>query len=330
MGEMDGIVGGADLQTLRVVEELGDKAQHAPLWLEDGAAAGPGAGGEGEVVAGGDGGEGVGGAGGKGEVGRGGGGGDGEASGGDDGGGGEEVVEGCGVGAGGARRGGGHGGLEEGVVGWGGRLAGTRRGLLERVAHPLGGCLCPEGRGRGCLSGRLEGGVVVVCGDCGGDGVEVGVSEEVGVLLDGLAGRTMVLDRDFRLSLACGHGERLGRKKIYILPIIPVRNHTTMFLGFDLSTQQLKAIVLDVHSAVTHESAVHFDTDLPAYRTANGAVRGPAGEVTSPVRMWLDAVDLVILRLKQAGVDLGAIAAVSGAAQVSPSRSPPARPPIRL
>ena len=95
-----------------------------------------------------------------------------------------------------------------------------------------------------------------------------------------------------------------------------------LFLGLDLSTQQLKAVLLDAHSAVVHESAVHFDSDLPAYRTHNGALRGPHdGEVSSPVRMWLDAIELVLHRVKHAGVDLSAVVAISGAAQVSPSVS---------
>lgn len=98
-----------------------------------------------------------------------------------------------------------------------------------------------------------------------------------------------------------------------------------LFLGLDLSTQQLKAVLTDHNAAVLLHAAVHFDADLPAYRTTNGAVRAPAGEVVSPVRMWLDAIDLAIHRITQAGVDLAAIAAISGAAQVSPSRSPPAR-----
>jgi hypothetical protein len=176
VGEVDGVVGGADLWTLRGVEKVGHEAEHALFFDEEGAAAGA-AGGD----IGGEGGEGVGGAGGKGGVRGVGGDGHGEASGGD--GGGEEVVEGCGVGAGGAGRGGGHLGGCKGVVGWRGRLAGTRRGLLERGP-------CPEGRG---LSRRLG---------------EVCVSEEVRVLLDRLARRAMVLDRDFGLSLAGGgHGE---------------------------------------------------------------------------------------------------------------------------
>ncbi|EGN96744.1 hypothetical protein SERLA73DRAFT_170141 [Serpula lacrymans var. lacrymans S7.3] len=89
-----------------------------------------------------------------------------------------------------------------------------------------------------------------------------------------------------------------------------------LFLGFDLSTQQLKAIIISEDSSIVHESAVHFDRDLPAYGTTNGAIQGPGeGEVTSPVRMWLEAIDLVLARVKEAGVDMGAIAGVSGAGQ---------------
>ena len=90
-----------------------------------------------------------------------------------------------------------------------------------------------------------------------------------------------------------------------------------LFLGLDLSTQQLKAILLSPDSSIVHESAVHFDRDLPHYATVNGAIRGPAsGEVTSPVGMWLEAIDLLFQRLKTDQVDFGAISAISGAGQV--------------
>ncbi|TFK39875.1 hypothetical protein BDQ12DRAFT_681390 [Crucibulum laeve] len=89
-----------------------------------------------------------------------------------------------------------------------------------------------------------------------------------------------------------------------------------LFLGLDLSTQQLKAIVITQDSTIVHESSVHFDNDLAHYGTLNGAIRGPdEGEVTSPVAMWLEAIDLLIERMKAANVDLAAIAAVSGAGQ---------------
>ena len=90
-----------------------------------------------------------------------------------------------------------------------------------------------------------------------------------------------------------------------------------MFLGLDLSTQQLKAILLSQDSTIVHEASVHFDRDLPRYGTINGAIRGPSvGEVTAPVEMWLEAIDLLFQRLKTDQVDFDTIAAVSGAGQV--------------
>lgn len=90
-----------------------------------------------------------------------------------------------------------------------------------------------------------------------------------------------------------------------------------LFLGLDLSTQQLKAVLLSQDATIVHEASVHFDRDLPHYGTVNGAIRGPeSGEVTSPVEMWLEAVDLLFQRLKTDQVDFGAISAISGAGQV--------------
>ena len=90
-----------------------------------------------------------------------------------------------------------------------------------------------------------------------------------------------------------------------------------LFLGLDLSTQQLKAILLSQDFSIVHETSVHFDRDLPHYGTVNGAIRGPgSGEVTSPVEMWLEAIDLLFQRLNADQVDFGAISAISGAAQV--------------
>ena len=89
-------------------------------------------------------------------------------------------------------------------------------------------------------------------------------------------------------------------------------------LGLALSTQGLKAVLIDADGALEHESSVNFDRDLPSYGTTNGAVRGPdPGEVTSPVRMWLDAYDLIMERMRDAGVDFSRILGISGDGQVS-------------
>jgi xylulokinase len=98
---------------------------------------------------------------------------------------------------------------------------------------------------------------------------------------------------------------------------MPSSEPDRLFLGLDLSTQQLKAIIISHDSTLVHESAVHFDNDLPQYKTINGAVLGPGlGEVTSPIAMWLDAMDLLMVRILQAGIDFRSITAISGAGQV--------------
>lgn len=90
-----------------------------------------------------------------------------------------------------------------------------------------------------------------------------------------------------------------------------------LFLGLDLSTQQLKAVILDKDSNIVQEAAVNFDRDLAHHGIANGAIHGPDGEVTSPPAMWLEAIDTLCIRLKEAHVNFAAIAAISGAGQVS-------------
>ena len=90
-----------------------------------------------------------------------------------------------------------------------------------------------------------------------------------------------------------------------------------LFLGLDLSTQQLKALLINKEATVVYDLAVGYDRDLPQYGTTNGTIHGPGdGEVTSPVAMWVEAIDLILQRMKDAGVDFGQICAISGAGQV--------------
>ncbi|XP_028173232.1 xylulose kinase-like [Ostrinia furnacalis] len=87
------------------------------------------------------------------------------------------------------------------------------------------------------------------------------------------------------------------------------------FLGFDFSTQRLKAIVIGEEYEILHEAAVEFDVDLPEFRTAGGVLKGERGEVTAPPLLWVKALDMVMDRLVVAGVDFSLIDALSGAAQ---------------
>ena len=92
-----------------------------------------------------------------------------------------------------------------------------------------------------------------------------------------------------------------------------------LFLGFDLSTQALKASAISVGSdQVVVSATVNFDKDLAHHNTSNGSIVSPAGdgEITTPVALFLEAIDLVMQRLKDEGLEFGRILAVGGAAQV--------------
>ncbi|GAB6019340.1 hypothetical protein CHUAL_000932 [Chamberlinius hualienensis] len=88
------------------------------------------------------------------------------------------------------------------------------------------------------------------------------------------------------------------------------------YIGFDLSTQQIKAIVINDDLEVTHEANVAFDTELPEFRTQGGFCTDEDKlTVTAPTLMWVKAIDLILEKLKVNGVDFGNIAALSGAGQ---------------
>ncbi|KFM74582.1 Xylulose kinase, partial [Stegodyphus mimosarum] len=67
------------------------------------------------------------------------------------------------------------------------------------------------------------------------------------------------------------------------------------YLGFDFSTQQLKAVVINDKLEVTHQSAVQFDVDLPEFRT-HGGVHSHDDQltVTAPPIMWVKALDMIL------------------------------------
>ncbi|KAJ4827069.1 Xylulose kinase 2 [Turnera subulata] len=91
----------------------------------------------------------------------------------------------------------------------------------------------------------------------------------------------------------------------------------SLFLGFDCSTQSLKATVLDSGLNVVKSEQIRFDSDLPHYNTKDGVFRDPSnnGRIVSPTLMWVEALDLVLERLSKLSLDFGKIAAVSGSGQ---------------
>ena len=93
----------------------------------------------------------------------------------------------------------------------------------------------------------------------------------------------------------------------------------SLYLGLDSSTQSLSAIVLEVEGArrrVAFESSILFDEAFPRYGTSHGVLpsRDPA-VAASPPLLWVEALDHMMARLAQSGLDLGRLAAISGSAQ---------------
>ena len=88
------------------------------------------------------------------------------------------------------------------------------------------------------------------------------------------------------------------------------------FLGIDLSTQQLKALVIDSELNVIHEASVHFDKDLSEFETQGGVHKHEDNlAVTAPTLLWVKACDFVLGKLKAEGLDFGSVACVSGTGQ---------------
>ncbi|CAL8294596.1 unnamed protein product [Lota lota] len=90
----------------------------------------------------------------------------------------------------------------------------------------------------------------------------------------------------------------------------------SLYLGFDFSTQQLKVMAIDGTLTVVHQSYVHFDSELPEFRTQGGVhIHADRLTVTSPVLMWIQALDLLLEKMKNAGFDFSLVKALSGSGQ---------------
>lgn len=87
-----------------------------------------------------------------------------------------------------------------------------------------------------------------------------------------------------------------------------------LFLGIDLSTQSITAVVVEGGShQVVASASLNFEQELPKYATTSGMHVGKAGKITSPVMMWLEGLDKVLRRLDRAV--LARVRVVSGSAQ---------------
>jgi xylulokinase len=87
------------------------------------------------------------------------------------------------------------------------------------------------------------------------------------------------------------------------------------FLGIDLSTQSLTALVIDLSDHSLFRQSFNFDESYPSYQT-NGGVR--VGEDSRTVwadpKMWMEALDDLLVLLRRKGIS-GEVAALSVSAQ---------------
>jgi xylulokinase len=87
-------------------------------------------------------------------------------------------------------------------------------------------------------------------------------------------------------------------------------------LGFDLSTQQLKVVAVDVSNLETYyEKSLTFETDLARFKTTKG-VHIHGDEVYSPVEMWIDALDVILQKMEEEAFPFESVVVISGAGQV--------------
>lgn len=86
-----------------------------------------------------------------------------------------------------------------------------------------------------------------------------------------------------------------------------------LYLGFDLSTQQLKAIAVTSELDVKYNAVFDFDADAIGFDVKKGVLTNEAQrEVYAPVAMWLQAIDAVLQQLKKDGLDFARVKGVRG------------------
>eukprot|EP00931_Biecheleriopsis_adriatica_P076974 TRINITY_DN50621_c0_g1_i1.p1 TRINITY_DN50621_c0_g1~~TRINITY_DN50621_c0_g1_i1.p1 ORF type:complete len:561 (-),score=132.82 TRINITY_DN50621_c0_g1_i1:25-1707(-) len=90
------------------------------------------------------------------------------------------------------------------------------------------------------------------------------------------------------------------------------------YLGFDSSTQSIKATAVTADSLEVFKTyAVNFDKDLPHFKTSGGmsTCNASPARVTSPVLMWIEALDMLLDKMKADKFPFAKVLATSGSGQ---------------
>jgi xylulokinase len=89
-----------------------------------------------------------------------------------------------------------------------------------------------------------------------------------------------------------------------------------LYLGLDLSTQQLKAVVVTSNLKAIRNVTFDFDADSSGFKVEKGVITDRAThEVYTPVALWLQGLDGILQKLKDTRLDLARIRAISAAGQ---------------
>ncbi|KAJ3554692.1 hypothetical protein NM688_g2977 [Phlebia brevispora] len=92
------------------------------------------------------------------------------------------------------------------------------------------------------------------------------------------------------------------------------KSGSSLFLGLELATDQLRASILDENLELVGVENVDFDTELPEFQTQGGIFTTPGEAYTTPVEMWVKAFDMLMEKLGKS-YELARIKAVGGSAQ---------------
>jgi len=90
-----------------------------------------------------------------------------------------------------------------------------------------------------------------------------------------------------------------------------------LFLGFDSSTQSLKATAIGAEDLQVYKRyVINFDNDLPHFKTSGGmSASSTSTRITSPVLMWIEALDLILEKMKADNFPFDKVLALSGSGQ---------------
>ncbi|KAJ3215434.1 hypothetical protein HDU67_000418 [Dinochytrium kinnereticum] len=89
---------------------------------------------------------------------------------------------------------------------------------------------------------------------------------------------------------------------------------SSAFYSYFNSTQQIKCVGLDSSKAILFEDSVHFDSELPHYKTNGGTVANGLEVHSSPI-MWVEALELLLGKMEKRGVNFGEVQGIGGCAQ---------------